>query len=238
MSTSTRRAIVIVGSLIAVLLVLALAVPAVSRLLSSTEETTHELPAELTTLTLDGGVGDVTVRALAPGESPSAVATTRSGLISPDVGVEVSGGTAELSDDCDGGWWGNCSVSWEITVPAEAAVSINHDVGDLEASDLAGALVLTGDVGSITATGTLATDVEARTSVGDVTLEFTQTPGSVRAQSSTGDVTVSVPADDTAYRVTASTSVGSVDNSLGSDSSASSSIDARSSVGDVTLRRE
>ncbi len=237
MDRSTRRLIVTIGSVLAVLIVLALAVPALSRLLESTERTSHALPADLTSLTVDSNVGDIEVRAVGPGEVPGAVATVRSGLAAAEADVVTTGASATLSDTCRNRWWENCSVQWEVLVPADAAVTVDSAVGDITVVDLAGTLSVNSSVGSLTATGLRSDSVTARSSVGDVTLDLVTAPSQVRASSSTGDLTVTVPADDTTYLVTTSTSVGDVRNGVGSDNASTRTIDVRTSVGDITLRR-
>ena len=237
MPTSTKRAIILIGGVVAALLVLALAVPAVGRIVQTTETVQHELPADLTALSLDGSVGDVTVRAADDGEATSARATIRSGLSTPTTDAIVEGGQARVSDTCSGAWWSNCSVTWTLVVPADTALEIVRDVGDISVREVTGPLSIDSSVGSISATGIGSPTVEARSSVGDVTLELATPPDRVTVAISTGDVSVMVPDDDTSYRVTAETSVGKTRNEVGSDPGASRVVEVRSSVGDVTLRR-
>lgn len=237
MTSGTRRAIVIVGSLVALAIVLAMAVPAVGRIVQTTEEQSSPLPADLTHLTLDGDVGDIRLRAAAPDEEPRADMRITSSLSDPTAQVEVSGSRAELAGTCQSRWWDSCSIVWDVVVPADAEVVVTSSVGDVTITDLAGPLVTESSVGSVTATGLSSPTVQARSSVGDITLDLVAPPESVTASSSTGDVTLTVPDDTTAYRVQTTTSVGSITNEIGSDPSQDRSIDLRTSVGDITVRR-
>ncbi|WP_109471654.1 DUF4097 family beta strand repeat-containing protein [Ornithinimicrobium cavernae] len=237
MTASTRRAILLAGSLVAVLLVLALALPAVGRIVQGTDQTRHALPTRLSQLTLDGEVGDVTVRAAGPGETPSAQATVRSGLTTPHTEVLVDGDSAAISDTCHDSWWSNCSVSWSLVVPHDSAVDVTSAVGDVTVIEITGPLSISSDVGTVAATGIGSETVTARSSVGDVSLDLVDPPREVRVTSSTGDVEISVPDDGTVYRVETDTSIGSVTNRVGSEPGASHLLDVHTSVGDITLRR-
>lgn len=238
MTSTTRRAVLIVGSIVALLIVMALALPAVGRIIQSTVRGTHELPADLHTLVLHGEVGEISVRAAGPGEEPRAEVTVRSTLRDPEVTSEVGEGRAELVSRCQDWWWlDNCSVDWEIIVPAETELTIGNTVGDITVSDVTGALSLSGDVGDLSIVGVGSPTVSARSSVGDITLSLVSAPEEVTITSSTGDVTVTVPEDDSGYRIETDTSIGSVTNQVGSDPSQSRLIDLRTSVGDITVRR-
>lgn len=237
MTPSTKRAVIIVGSLLAAAIVLALALPAIGQLIQSTRTTQEDLPVEMTSLTLDGEVGDITVRAAGPDETPSLRATIRSGLTTPRVETVVSGTSVELSDTCNNSWWDNCSVTWDLVVPEATELAIVSSVGDVSVTETSGPLTVTSSVGSVTASGISAPTVQVRSSVGDVDLRFASPPQDVRATSSTGDVMVTVPGDGTDYRVITDSSVGSVSNEVGSDPGAHQAIEVRTSVGDITLRR-
>lgn len=237
MSATTKRAIVIVGSLVALLMVLALALPAVGQIVVSTSQRTDDLPTDLTSLTLDNGVGDITVRAADAGERPSARATVRSGLTTPEVDVTVDGDTASISDTCQNSWWDNCSVSWTVVVPEDATLALTSSVGDITVTGTTAPLTVASSVGGITAQDISSPTVRANGSVGDVTVDFTAPPESVEVSASTGDVTVTVPDDGTAYHVQTNTSLGEVHSGMGSDPAATHLIDVRTSVGDVFLRR-
>lgn len=237
MTASTKRAIVLAGSAVAVLIVLALAVPAVARILETTEQASHELPVDMVSLTVDGSVGDVAIRAAGPGEEPGAVATVRSGLTEPTTEAVVSGDAAVLSDTCRNRWWNNCSVEWAVVVPAGTGVTVEHSVGDISVVEITGAVSLTSDVGDITATGLGSDTVRAHSDVGDVVLDLVSPPEDLQVTSSTGDVTITVPDDATSYRVLTDSSVGDVTSQLGSDPGGDRVIDVSTSVGDITLRR-
>lgn len=238
MTLTTQRAIIIVGSIVALLTVLALAVPAMGRIVQSTSHGTHELPAGLVGLDLDSQLGDIRIRAAAQGEEPHADVTVRSGLTDPEVTSEVHADSAELISTCQRWWWvDNCSVDWDIVVPRDTELTIRNEVGEITVTEVIGPLWVTSGVGGLTAHDIGSPTVQASSSVGDITLELISPPQQVEATSSTGDVTVAVPNDGTGYRVLTDTSVGSVTNELGSDGEEDRVIDVSTSIGDITLRR-
>jgi len=241
MSTPLRRRIVLGGSILALLLVLAMALPAVARIIQGTSTEQHQLPGELSSLTLQGQVGDITVRAAEPGQRPGAQATIRSSLTRPQVRTGVEGQQAALSDTCRDTWWAtwwdNCSVDWSLSVPEGTTLAISSNVGDITISETSGAVEVTSDVGDISLSGVAAADVGAATDVGDITLDLAVPPERLSARSSTGDITITVPDDDSTYRVQTDTSLGEVRNQLGSTPEGTRLIDVRTSVGDIRLRR-
>lgn len=237
MTRQTVTVLRLVGVLLAVAVVASLAGPAVSTMLQHTEESSHDLSAELTTLVVEGDVGRVEVRAAEPGESASARVTTHTGLSDAGVDVAERDGVATLRSDCQTSWFDRCSVDWEVVVPAAAAVTVRLAVGDIVVHDTAGSLDLRTDVGSVAASGVAGERLSAATEVGDVTVEAVRPPQEVTARTETGSAEVTVPDDGTDYRVSVTTSVGDVTNAVGSDLGSPRRIDVSSSVGDVSVLR-
>ncbi len=100
---------------------------------------------------------------------------------------------------------------------------------------VSGALRLSTSDGSVLATGVGATDVEARSSDGDVVLSLGTTTDRVVALSSDGRVQVALPRGSTPYRVDAGSSDGTTQVQVPTDPAAPRTITAHSSAGDVTV---
>lgn len=237
MNTPTRTVVRTIGIVVALVIVLAIAASLISRSLRSTDTGGEDLPGSLTTLSVQSGVGDVSIRAAAPGESASVAWTSRHGLVDPTVTVQVTGETARMVSDCPSFWFADCSVDWELVVPAEVAVTIDTSVGDVSMTDLTGTVEVTSNVGSVSGTDLGGEHVQVRSDVGDVTLDLVVAPRAVTVGSDTGDVTITVPDDGTGYHVTTDTSIGDVRNTIGSDATQTRRINVSSSVGDITLQR-
>lgn len=237
MTRSTKKAVQVAGSVIAILIVLSLALPAMAEMLRHTDVQTHDLSAEISVLEVTADVGDIEVHVVARDEVPRAIARVESSFVTPEVRVDAATETATLAGSCPGmNWLQVCAVNWVVMVPADTSVTVRSDVGDIRITALAGEVSATSSVGDVVVRESASTSLSLHSSVGDVTLVSTVPPEKARAASSTGDVRVSVPRDGTTYDVTLDTSVGDLTNSLGSDPTSSRIIDLSSSVGDVTFQ--
>lgn len=132
--------------------------------------------------------------------------------------------------------------------------TLHSSSGDVHAEEMAGPLELStssGDVDAVEVSGDVAMRtssgdvdgvslggdrVEARTSSGDVTLDFVDSPLEVSAQTSSGDATVTVPEEaDIEYRVDVESDSGDDTNDVASDPSAARTITARTHSGDARV---
>lgn len=238
MTRSTASAIRIAGVLVAILIVLGLAGSAVAQMIRHTEVTEHALPAEVDRLTVDSDVGEIRIRAVAPGEQPGAVATSRSSFIDPTVSVVQSGGSTVLRSACTGpSWIDPCEVEWEILVPAASDVDVQTSVGEVLVAGISGAVRAETSVGDVDLADSRSTEVTVHTSVGDIDITSLVAPDSVQGTTSTGDVRLTVPDSGDAYRVDLDTSVGETHNQVGDDPSARKVITVSTSVGDIYVDR-
>jgi len=105
----------------------------------------------------------------------------------------------------------------------------------VNASNLTGDVTLRSSDGSLVATGLRSQQVDARTSDGSVRLSFDVAPMSVKGHSSDGSIEVVVPADGTAYDVTATTSDGSREITVPTDSSSARDVELSTSDGSIKL---
>ncbi|HLS44483.1 MAG TPA: DUF4097 family beta strand repeat-containing protein [Ornithinicoccus sp.] len=237
MTRSTKKAVQVAGTVIAILIVLSLALPAMAEMLRHTDVQTHDLSAEVSVLEVTSDVGDIEVRVVAADEAPRAIATVESSFVTPEVRVDAATETATLAGRCPGiDWIQVCAVNWEVMVPADTSITLRSDVGDIRITAMAGEVTATSSVGDVVVAESASTSLSLHSSVGDVTLVSTVPPEKLRAASSTGDVRVSVPQDGATYDVTLDTSVGDLTNSLGSDPTSTRMVDLSSSVGDVTFQ--
>lgn len=213
----------------------------------------------ITSLQFDVDSGDLTVTT---GDRASVKRTIHFGDEKPGETVRVDDGALVLSS-CEAR---NCSIDYEVVVPegttvngqldsgrAEiggvADVNLQASSGDVQLRDVAGAVNLTVESGTIDVDGvdgaaTLAAssgDITARnvggaTQVdidsGTVTVSLTK-PESVRVQAESGDIEVTVPKGS--YAVTTQTDSGTVSNSLGEDGSGTFQIDLHADSGNITV---
>ncbi|GAA1146810.1 DUF4097 family beta strand repeat-containing protein [Ornithinicoccus hortensis] len=239
MTRSTAAAIRIAGVLVAILIVLGLAGPGVAQLIRHTEVTEHPLAADLDRLTVHADVGEIRIRAMAPGEEPGAVATSRSSFTDPTVTVAQNGGATTLRSDCRGpGWIDPCEVEWDVLVPAGADVDLRTSVGQLRVVGVSGVVRAQTNVGDVILTDSGSPDVDVRSSVGEIFVTSLVAPDSVQGRTSTGDVRLTLPGDGAAYRVDTDTSIGETHNRVGDERGASKVITLSTSVGDIFIHRD
>jgi hypothetical protein len=149
----------------------------------------------------------------------------------------VKDGVLTLTADCaDFPGLGACGVDQRVTVPSDLTVRIDVSAGNIDAVGLNlssfGAHV---DSGSIDATDMNVTAFSAETSSGSVHATLSRAPEQATAETSSGNIHLTVP--DLPYHVDAGTSAGQVRIDVRDDPSASRSITAHTSSGNVTIAR-
>jgi hypothetical protein len=179
------------------------------------------------TLKVDVGAGDVTVHHAAFGTPLRVEATTRSAIRKASWSKSVDAGTLTLTGACSGGWpIDNCSVSYDISLPADIGVDLHTGSGDQSVTGLNAAIKLRARSGDIRMAFLLG-DVDARTGSGDITgaslgienyrlrtgsgdikAVFSDEIGTLTAQTGSGDIRVGFLAPPTT--VTAKTGSGDV----------------------------
>jgi DUF4097 and DUF4098 domain-containing protein YvlB len=155
----------------------------------------------------------------------------------PRLSTHVSGSTLFVSAECPTSTTLNrCKADLDLAIPFDADVVVRGDSGDISAESLAGHLQLTTDSGDVEGRKLNPTTVTATTDAGNVDLDFSTEPVSIRANSDSGDVDVTVPAGGE-YRVDATTEAGdvAVEGILRNDH-AGRTIRATADAGDVTVR--
>jgi hypothetical protein len=146
----------------------------------------------------------------------------------------AGGGTLTLTASCPGRL--HCDVNYTLSVPREAAIEVSAGFGDITASGLksASSIRLGTTAGDIRATGLNAPDVRLSTGLGGLTASLARPSRRLEASTGAGALELTVP--DTTYALRASSNLGHVsDRSVPVDPGAPHSIDAHSSLGDVTI---
>lgn len=147
----------------------------------------------------------------------------------------------------------NCDSDYQVRVPPSVDLQVINTSGAVHVSGMLGAVdirsddsitldggsgrvLLRSDYGSIRASGLRATEVQARTGSGRVSLQLAVSPHLVSARSDDADVLVVVPNGPQLYHVDASSDNGTTSNGLRTDPASSLRITATSNSGNVTLR--
>lgn len=247
----TRKAWLVIGSIVAAVTVVFGTFQVVSLLARSTEETTTTFEA-VRRVVVDNDAGSIRLR-------PSPDATLRidrketRGLTKPSYSERLENGRLVVEANCAGplGW---CAVELDVAVPAGVDVDASGGGGSVRADGLDAGLRLRSSGGSITVVGSgpvldlsssggsvnveaaKARDVKVRSSGGSVRVRFSVVPDTVDARSSGGSVTVELPDGPTAYLVDATSSGGSARTQVRTDPTSTRRITANSSGGSVTVR--
>lgn len=214
-----------------------------------TEHRSYRRPVARIVVDLENG--DLTV---APGTTWEVTLDRRLtwSLLRPTVQESWDGGTLHLRARCHGGLPPHCAVSYVLHVPADVPVDARLSAGEISVRAATGPLRLTTGAGDIDVTGAQgnvsmqsssgdvrAADmrsavVDARSSSGDVVLDFQRPPARVRATTRGGNAEVTVP-QGTAYSIDAETRHGDRDVTLDDEPTAPHTITARTVSGDVVV---
>ncbi len=106
-------------------------------------------------------------------------------------------------------------VSFDITIGVETNLQLESNVGEIEVSNIAGAIRATTNVGEINCTEAVS-DVDLETNVGEVNVAYSDRAESVfdaKLETNVGEVSFAGPANLSA-RVDASTNIGSIETKL------------------------
>jgi hypothetical protein len=186
-------------------------------------------------LVVKNDAGDVSLSPAAAGSRLTVKADATEGLFKPKRQARLSSDkTLTLTGSCPG--QPECGVHYVLSVPPNVSVKVKSTVGDVTATDLVSTspVQLSTGGGDVTATGLSAPSIHLSTGVGNLRATLTHPARSLDATSGAGDVNLTVP--DTTYAVHAGSGIGHVsDHSVRNDPTAPRSIDAHSSLGNVTI---
>ncbi len=211
--------------------------------------TTEDVPltGDVRTVVLDVGSGDVTVRHDPAAAVPRLERRLQYRGAAPGATTAQDGDRLALNG-CPGG---NCSVDYELVLPAAGAavsgelgsgavelagvgaVDVALGSGDARLSGVTGPVDVRVSSGDVLGEG-LGGDTTVTSSSGSVTLDLAQ-PASVRVRVSSGDVTVAVPAGDYAVRTEAES--GETRSAVPSTAGAAHVVDVATDSGDVAVGR-
>jgi hypothetical protein len=191
--------------------------------------------------------GDVVVVASATGRVQVERTMRFSSEEPPTTTEDLDGLTLTLRHSCSG----RCIVDYRIQVPVAAgasvetasgevnvsnitgAVSVDTQSGDVSLIGLAGAVTVTSASGQVTGAGLTTGTASVEATSGDVVLAFASVPVDVTIDSASGDVVLTVPRAP--YTIEATSASGEVDVGMASEEGAQSSITVRVASGDVRI---
>lgn len=191
--------------------------------------------ASVRTLIVQNGAGDVSLTSAPAGDALVVTTSKTESLFKPNVRARLAGdGTLTLSASCPNQL--DCGAHYALSVPQDVAVKVSSGFGDIHATDLisTSSIQLGTTAGDIDALRLNAPDIRLSTGLGGLTATVTEPARRLSATTVAGGLELTVP--DVSYALHASSGVGHVtDRAVRADPAAPRTIDARSSLGDVTI---
>lgn len=148
--------------------------------------------------------------------------------------IREDGDVLTLAGECDGHWWGNCKVGFEVRVPSGFDVDVETDSGRITIDGVDGDVRLSSDNGAIVADHLTADDASAETDNGAIRLVFDDAPEQVSAITDNGAIDVRVVGDDM-YDVDASSDNGAIGIDVRTDPDAARNITVQTDNGAIDV---
>ncbi|GGO54798.1 DUF4097 family beta strand repeat-containing protein [Streptomyces lasiicapitis] len=225
-------------------------------LVTRTETGTAAIDKSVRTVEVAIDSGDVQIDVAGEGEKTELHKKLTKSLRSPDEKIEQDGDTLRITTDCGEGM-GRCGSDYRLTVPQGTRVKVETRLGDVsvkgvrksvEARTKIGSvrlehidgdrLVAASKTGAVTLKDVKFDTAEATSKLGDVRVEEIDPFTKLRAVSKMGDVELHLPSSAGPFAVTAATKVGDRKVNVDQETSADTKVEARTKIGDVTVRND
>lgn len=187
--------------------------------------------ARVTAVVINGGAGSVDVT----GSARSTVSVSQQATYTdtpPKATHVLHGTTLTVSYTCPAQIV--CSMSYQVQVPRDVAVSVSTGAGAVTLTSLAGALSAHASAGLITADDLRSPVATFKTNAGGVIATFSAAPRSLTATTNVGPITLTVPGS-VAYRLNTHTFVGTSTVTVPRSSSPAHTISASSDLGSISI---
>jgi hypothetical protein len=242
--TTKRRISIAVG----VLVVVAIVLMVVNQLVKSTAKENVSLAGSITAVEISSS-GKISLT-----DGPLHI-TRHSQYVfkKPGNSAKLVDGVLKVKSDCGGIRLGDCSVNYDLALPADVPVKITNTGGavlvrasksDVLIATKSGAVTLENSYGrvqvetksgAIKGTSVSSLDVAAKSESGAIDFRFAASPSAVDAETRSGAIRVSVPKSATNYNVEAASQSGRTTTEVARDASSPFKISAHSESGAVTV---
>ena len=187
--------------------------------------------ARVTAVVINGGAGSVAVT----GSARSTVSVSQQATYTdtpPKATHVLHGTTLTVSYTCPAQIV--CSMSYQVQVPRDVAVSVSTGAGAVTLTSLAGTLSAHASAGLITADDLRSPVATFKTNAGGIIAAFSAAPRSLTATTNVGPITLTVPGS-VAYRLNTHTFVGTSTVTVPRSSSPAHTISASSDLGSISI---
>ncbi|UNO39411.1 DUF4097 family beta strand repeat-containing protein [Streptomyces sp. MST-110588] len=223
-------------------------------LVTATESSSAAIRPSVRKIELSIDSGDIEVDVVGQEEKPELYKKLTKSLRSPDETIKQDKDTLRVTTRCGEGM-GQCASDYRLTVPVgtriraetrlgdvsvqgvQASVEGRTRIGSVRLERIAGDhLVAVSKNGALTLKDVKFGTAEATTELGDVLVEDIDAFERLTAVSKTGDVELRLPMTAGPFAVNAETKIGNRKVTVDQDSSSGASVNARTKIGDVTVR--
>ena len=235
-SPASRTLITVIGTLLAVGVILGLLLGA-SILMKKTTSTTSVVKLDnVAQIVVRGTSADIRIVPGADADAITVHAKVTSGLKKTDYQLGRKGDELKVVSDCLSWLSPGCGVSLTIEVPKDFPILVETTSGDVSASEPGGNLTVSTASGDISATKLAIDELSAESRSGDISAQFVDQPFAFKATTSSGDISATIPSGKRTYTVTAESNSGDVTSGITSDDKGEGFIRATSKSGDIRLR--
>jgi hypothetical protein len=234
-SPASRTFLTVLGTIVAVAIVIGLVLGA-SVLMRSTTVSTSDVELEGSArLVIDAGTADLRIVRGDPGVVRISARVT-SGLRKTDFQVGRKGDQIKILGTCQTWLNPGCGVEATVALPEGLPVYIRTTSGDVLVRDVAeGVLNIRTGSGDIAGRGLELDEFEGATVSGDISATFATQPFGFKATSDTGDVSARMAGGKRTYVVSATSESGKVSSDVESDPDGEGFVRVRTASGDVSL---
>ncbi|MFN8075864.1 MAG: DUF4097 family beta strand repeat-containing protein [Kineosporiaceae bacterium] len=194
----------LIASAVALVVILGGTWSVIGEFFERTTSRTETIGGEVKHLVVDADDGDITIRALSPGTAVVLTTTETHAFADTRITRQLVAGTLMIKGRCSANvHMGDCSTDLDVQVPEDVTVEVTTDLGRVSVDGMAATVRATSSLGRIQLRHLRAAQVEAATDMGELRAQFDTPPMAVRARAGTGSITLTLPEDDTTYRVLA-----------------------------------
>lgn len=234
-SPASRTLLTVVGTILAVGIVVGLVLGA-SILKRSTTVSTSDIDlGDSALIKIDAGASNLRI-VQGTSDVVRVKARITSGLRKTDFQIGRRGDEIKIVSGCQEWLNPGCGAETTIEVPEGYPVEVRTTSGDVTVRDLVeNALTVNSGTGDISGMGLEVDEFSASTTSGDVTAAFAKQPFAFKATTTSGDVAATMASGKRTYAVTATSKSGDVSSDIESDTDGAGFIRVTTDSGDIAV---
>lgn len=234
-SPASRTLLTVVGTILAVGIVVGLVLGASILKRGTTVSTSDVDLGDSALIKIDAGASNLQI-VQGTSDIVRVKARITSGLRKTDFQIGRRGDEIKIVSGCQEWLNPGCGVETTIEVPTGYPVEVRTTSGNVTVSDLVeSALTVNSGTGDISGTGLEVDEFSASTTSGDVAAAFAKQPFAFKATTTSGDVSATMASGKRTYAVTATSKSGDVTSDIESDTEGAGFIRVTTDSGDISI---